>query len=265
MGINVISQKEINSVWKEEWNKDVKSDSVVFFGQRLFVEGYKIFSKYIPQEYGKIIIDIGSGSGRYGVKFAKDFPETKIIITDILQESLDIGKKLAEYQNVKNVEFKREDVLKMSFPDCFCDVVFCDVVIQHIPNYQQAVKEMKRILKPGGRMIIANLNYWNFHTLHKFVLKIIGKTYEYGYEKSFTKKEMRELMKANDMKIIAEDGFYPAYGIYRLKNVYPKISGLFSFLGKAINRITKLFDYFSNRFFSKNFGIEIIIVAEKNK
>lgn len=257
------SQKEINTVWQNEWNRDIKTGPNAFFGQRLFVEGYSVFKKYISEKPGQIILDIGSGTGRYGVKFAKDFPESNIIITDILEESLRVGKKLADYLGVKNVLFKKEDVLCMSFPDNFCDIVFCDVVIQHIPNYPQAVKEMKRVLKPGGRMIVANLNYWNFHSLHKFILKILNQPYEYGFEKNFTKKEMRDLMQSNDLQIIAEDGFYPAYGVYRLKNIYPKFAWFFSFFGKTINRLTKFFDIFTNRYISKNFGIEIIIVAEK--
>ncbi|MCK4539878.1 WxcM-like domain-containing protein [Candidatus Parcubacteria bacterium] len=259
----IISKKEINMVWREEWKKDINSNPKAFWGQRLFLEGYLVFKKYISEKAGQIILDIGSGTGRYGVKFAQDFPNSKVIISDILEESLVIGRKLADYLGVKNAQFQKEDVLKMSFPDNHFDVIFCDVLIQHIPNYEAAMSEMKRVLKPGGRIIVSAVNYWNPHTLYKFFLKLRGKGYEYNYEKSFKKKELRKLFEDFNLEVVGEDGFYFAYGLFRLKKYYDKF---FRFLGGACNRIvTKFIDPVTNRFVSRFFGFEIFIVGEKKK
>lgn len=263
MNKKIISQKEIRAVWQGEWEKEINVDPRAFWGHRLFIEAYPVFKKYIPKKDGQIILDIGSGTGRYGVKFAKDFPNSKVVISDILGESLVIGRKLANYLGVKNVQFQKEDVLKTSFPDNYFDVIFCDVLIQHIPNYKAAMSEMKRVLRPGGRIIVSGVNYWNPHNFYKFLLRINGKKYEYNYEKSFKKKELRKLFEDFNLEVVGEDGFYFAYGLFRLKKYYNKF---FRFVGGACNRIvTKFIDPITNRSISRYFGFEIFIVGEKKK
>lgn len=251
----VIKQSEIDEVWRNVWIKERGATVKEIFGNRLFIEGYKIFKEYIPPESNSIL-DVGSGSGRFAIKFARDFPTAKIVAVDILEESLTNIERLKEELGLKNIETKKEDILNLSFSNNSFDIVFSDAVIQLLPKYDKAVQEMVRVLKPGGRLIISVVNFWNFHTIYKFFK---GSGYEYGYEKSFTKRELRNLLKKNNLRVIAEDGFYPAYGIYRLKRYFK----LFGFLGRILNRLTKIVDKPTGRFFSKNFGFEIVVVGQK--
>ncbi len=254
-----ISQDKINEIWRKQWSsKSFRGVSVAnIFQQRLFVEGYPIFKKHLPDNPGDVL-DAGGGTGRYGLKIAQNFPESNVVISDILEESLGIGQQLASEMHLKNVFFEQDDLLSSKFPDNKFDVVVSDVVIQHLPDYTTALKEIKRITKPGGRILISTNNFWNFHTPFKTVLKIVGQ-YEYGYEKSFSRKELVRTMAKEGLNIIAVDGFYVGYGIFRLK----KYNRIFHFLGRAVNRLSKILDKLTGRFFSRNFGFEILVVAQK--
>jgi len=252
-----INQENINAVWREVWKKENAGKEI--FRNRFFLEAYPVLKKYFQEKANKIgakILEVGTGTGRYGLKIAQDFPESKVFLTDILEESLGLSRKLAEGLGVNNVEFKKEDARRMSFPDNEFDLVFSDAVIQHLPGDLTAVREMARVLKPGGRMVLSVVNKRNFHTLYKMLR---GRKYEYGYEKSYTRSELRKILEENGLRVKAEDGFYVGYGLYRLK----KYHRVFSFLGKAVNKISKILDKFTNRFFSRNFGFEIVIVGEK--
>lgn len=253
-----IDQKAVNAVWERVWNDQSAISSREIFKHRLFVEGYPIFKQYIPPD-AKHILEIGGGSGRYGLAFARDFPQSAVAITDVLPESLEIVKKLGQELKLDNITTQKEDALFLSFPDNYFDAVFADVVIQHIPEYQKALNEMARVLKPGGFLIVSTVNVWNFHMLYKIILRIFGKDYPYGYEKSFIKKELREVLRKSGVSVFAEDGFYVAYGIYRLKY----ISRIFGLLGKVCNRMVKVIDSVSGRFLSRYFGFEIVIVGKK--
>ncbi len=255
-----IDQKKINEIWRNQWNLDsfTKVRAENFFLQRLFVEGYSIIKKYIPREAIEII-DVGGGTGRYGLQIAQDRPISRVVISDILEEALNIGRKLTAELDIRNVDFQRDDILFSSFPDNRFDAVVSDVVIQHLPDYICAIKEIRRITKPGGKILISSVNFWNFHTLFKLTLRLLGKKYEYGYEKSFSKKELTQAMEKEGIKIIASDGFYVGYGIFRLKKYHRG----FHFLGRVINRISKFLDKFTGRFFSRNFGFEIVVIGEK--
>ena len=202
-----VIQKEIDNIWDKEWKKQKVATLRMIFGHRLFVEGYPIFKRYIPKG-DKLILDIGGGSGRYSLKLAQDFSGSKVVVTDISEGSLVLIKKLSRELKLDNVGVKKEDILNLSFSNDHFDVVFCDGVIQHILDYEVAVSEMIRVLKPGGIIIVSAVNYWNPHTFYKFLLKIIGKKYRYGYEKSFKKTELRRLFLDSKLKIEAVFSHY---------------------------------------------------------
>lgn len=254
-----LTQNRIDEVWRAQWKMDDTNIGSVFTNT-LFVEGYPVFKKYLDHRHRRVL-EIGSGTGRYGLKIAQDFPESQVLVTDILDESVALINRLIERLRITNANSQKEDVLNLSFPDNSFDLVFCDVVIQHIQDDKQAVSEMVRVLKPEGTIILSVNNLWNIP--HMIFKKLKGTKYAYGYEKSYSKKELRKLALENSLELNAEDGFYFAYGIYRLRHIYS--FSLFRFAGKAINRITKCIDRFTNRFISKFFGFEIFIVAKKKK
>lgn len=251
-------QEEVNQVWSAVWRESSPDQMDAFFKHRLFVEGYSVFKKYIPLE-AKTILDAGGGSGRYGISFARDFQRLEVTVSDILPEALDIGRRLAARTGVRNVQFDVEDLTALSYREGKFDVVFCDVVIQHISEARMAVCEMYRVLKPGGTLIISAVNTWNVHSLYKIVLKLFGRSYQYGYEKSYSRGSLKSLIEECGFKVTACDGFYPAYGIYRLKNK----SWVFGLAGKVLNRLTKFVDFWTNRAVSRFFGMEIICVGVK--
>ena len=249
------SQLEINEVWQKEWQDGVRMTKKEL-SNRLFIEAYKVFRCHLPTNFSTFL-EVGTGSGRFTVAFAKEFPDAKITCTDILQASLDTAKALAEDVGVKNITTQLADVFALPFEDNSFDVVFCDAVVQHLSNSRGALMEMVRVLKPGGRLIYSNLNWWNLP--HTFVKWFSGKKYRYGYEKSFTHKEMAQLAEEAGLTVIGGDGFYPGYGIYRLK----RYSSVFGFLGKLTQRCCRLLDNLTRRYVSKEFGFEIVTIATK--
>ena len=179
---NIKLNKSVNSVWKNIWDKQARLNKVdKILKNQLFVKGYPVIKKYMPS--GKFnFLEVGTGTGRYGVAFARDFPESMFVLTDILDESLAVAKNLADYSNVANTEFVKADIFNLPFQEGQFDIVFSDATIQHLEDYKRAFAAMVRVLKKGGVLIVSGNNYWNPHTLFKVIQ---GKNYEYGFEKSF--------------------------------------------------------------------------------
>ena len=253
-----VSQEQVDRVWSDVWSEEVAVTRREMFSNRLFVEGYSVFKKYIPKNTATIL-DIGSGSGRYGIRFAEDFPDSVVYLTDITDNSLAIIARSIESIGVKNAIVKKEDMFSLSFEDSSFDVVFCDVVIQHVAHPEDALREMLRVLRPGGRLIVSAVNQWNFHTFMKYTLGLLGKPYRYGYEKSYSSRELATLVHKCNGDIVARDGFYVAYGIFRLREIH----GSFGMVGKVLNRLVTRIDRFTRRFLSRHFGFEILCVATK--
>ena len=247
-------QELINSTWKNVWEKEIRLNRVhKILKNQLFVNAYPVIKKYIPSERFSLL-EVGTGTGRYGIALARDFPQSKFMLTDILEESLMVAKELATHLNITNVEFMQADVLNLPFKDGQFDIVFSDATIQHLEDYRAAFASMVRVLRKGGILIVTGNNYWNPHKLFK-VIK--GKNYEYGFEKSFKINELIDLALASNCKVLATDGFFVAYGLSRYHPKFMKIAA------KILDTTVRALDSISNRYVSRHFGFEIFIVAQR--
>jgi ubiquinone/menaquinone biosynthesis C-methylase UbiE len=98
------------------------------------------------------VIELGSGTGFYTQLLADR--ATSLIASDLSPRMLDLAKQRI---NATNVTFQTEDCQDISLPNGVFDTAFISLVL-HFTNHQKTLKEMDRILKPGGTLIIANLD-----------------------------------------------------------------------------------------------------------
>jgi len=248
--------KKIEQIWSGVWRSQQNLGSEAFFSHPLFLSGYRAMTRYLGDLRGKVL-EAGGGTGRYGIKLASDNPGCQVDVVDISADSISMGVRLAQERGVSNVEFKIADLMRLPFDDNHYDCVISDAVIQVFDDYSAAVREMARVLKPGGVMIISGCNFWNLHTAYKWLLSVTGRAYQYGYEKSFTHHELAVAVRGCGLQVIAADGFAPGYGAARLRFLP------FRFLGRLIDLLAFFGDRVANGRVSKIFGFEIMVVAVK--
>ena len=106
---------------------------------------------------GEAILDIGCGAG-VDVIFAAKIVGAKgnVVGIDLVSEMLDRGKTNIQSMDLQNVTFVEDSAEKLDFPDRSFDVVISNGVFNLIPNKERAIAETFRLLKPGGRFIIAD-------------------------------------------------------------------------------------------------------------
>jgi ubiquinone/menaquinone biosynthesis C-methylase UbiE len=120
-------------------------------------EGKPVFSKFVPYEElrGKHVLDIAVGTGFSAVTYARaGAVVTGIDITDyaILQT-----KKNFELRGLTGTILKM-DAQTLDFPDNTFDFVSAHGCLMHMPDTERAVREIFRVLKPGGRIYV-----WMYH------------------------------------------------------------------------------------------------------
>ncbi len=104
---------------------------------------------------GRVAIDIGCGTGRHTLALAEARPRA-LFALDITAEMLAIAQKTLRGCPVQFVrhEFPRA----MPFRDGMFDLAVLGLVIEHVPALAEAFAELRRVLAPGGRVIVSALH-----------------------------------------------------------------------------------------------------------
>jgi len=97
------------------------------------------------------------------------------------------------------------DVRDLPFSDASFDAVYSMGTIEHFDETEQAVREIVRVLKPGGRAIVGVPNRHDpfLRPLLATVLQAIG-LYAYGYEKSYSRRALRDMLERAGLTVAAE-------------------------------------------------------------
>jgi len=101
-------------------------------------------------EPGMSILDVGCGPGGISVDMARLVPQGRVVGVDYNPEHLNDARAFATRQGVTNIEFQVGDINALDFPDNTFDIVHVHQVLQHVADPVQALREMRRVTKPGG-------------------------------------------------------------------------------------------------------------------
>jgi ubiquinone/menaquinone biosynthesis C-methylase UbiE len=99
---------------------------------------------------GMRLIDCGCGPGSITVDLARAVTPGEAIGIDLREEALTHGRQLARARGLSNVTFQVANVYQLPCPDAALDAAFACAVLQHLAAPLEALKEMRRVLKPGG-------------------------------------------------------------------------------------------------------------------
>lgn len=156
---------------QRQWNKTAcgevegNKESVEYFS-RVEHERYNLqrwMNSYFDfgQHAAKKVLEIGVGQGTDLLQFGKAGAEC--YGADITDNHLSLTRRNFELRSMR-AWLTKADAAKLPFPDNSFDCVYSFGVLHHILNAEAAVGEVYRVLKPGGKVMIAVYNRWSaFH------------------------------------------------------------------------------------------------------
>jgi ubiquinone/menaquinone biosynthesis C-methylase UbiE len=102
---------------------------------------------------GHRVLDVAAGAGEQSITTAKRAgPTGSVLATDISSNILEFAKKMAAAAGLENIDTAVMDGENLTLPDDTFDAVISRVGLIYFPDQQKALREMWRVLKPGGRV-----------------------------------------------------------------------------------------------------------------
>lgn len=141
-----------------------KNPSACPYGQRFWVEApHPIITRdrlrsVLRPEPGERVLEVGVGTGYYSLDLAEWVgPEGRLELFDIQQEFLDhVGRRAAE-RGLANLVPTRGDATSLPYSDDSVDAVVLTTVLGEIPDPVAALREIARVLRPDGRLVVGEL------------------------------------------------------------------------------------------------------------
>jgi ubiquinone/menaquinone biosynthesis C-methylase UbiE len=141
-----------------------KNPSACPYGQRFWVEApHPIVTRerlhsVLQPEPGERILEIGPGTGYYTLDMAEWVgADGTIEIFDLQQEFLDHTMRRASERGLDNVAPTQGDATALPYEEGAMDAVVLTAVLGEIPDPSAALREIRRVLKPSGRLVVGEL------------------------------------------------------------------------------------------------------------
>ena len=110
-------------------------------------------------EPGTTVLDVGCGAGSITADLAEIVAPAVVVGVDTSAEALAKARDLAAARNLVNVRFVEGDALSLDLPDGSVDVVHAHQVLQHLADPVAALREMRRVCRPGGLVAARDADY----------------------------------------------------------------------------------------------------------
>ncbi len=107
---------------------------------------------------GERVLEVGPGAGYYALPVARWLePGGTLDVLDVQRKMLDYVVRRAAEDGITNVVPTQADARALPYPDASFDGAYLTLVLGEVPDQERALRELRRVLKPGGRLVVGEL------------------------------------------------------------------------------------------------------------
>ena len=123
------------------------------------------------------MLDVATGTGTIALLVAERYPRADIKALDISNGMLDQARNKALERDLKNIEFRQEDIERISVPKMKYDIITCGYALFFLPNMERTISKLYKCLNISGQLIFSSFTQKAFSPYRGMFMKLIT---EYG-------------------------------------------------------------------------------------
>lgn len=124
-----------------------------------------------------VVLDLAAGTGDLTMALARQGQPKSVLSTDFVAEMLEVGRRKAErYEGPTAIDFEVADAQDLPFDDGAFDVATVGFGVRNLPDRAANFREVRRVLKPGGRYVILEFSrppFAPFRAVYHFYIKTV--------------------------------------------------------------------------------------------
>jgi ubiquinone/menaquinone biosynthesis C-methylase UbiE len=128
-----------------------------FFSEAVREKAFSV----VGLQKGRVAADVGAGTGF----ITEGLVQRGLKVIAIDQSEQMLGEMKQKFQGLESIEYRKGEVEALPVSDEVVDYVFANMCLHHVESPPRAIKEMVRILKPSGKLIITDLDEHDFEFL----------------------------------------------------------------------------------------------------
>ncbi|HEU4860655.1 MAG TPA: bifunctional demethylmenaquinone methyltransferase/2-methoxy-6-polyprenyl-1,4-benzoquinol methylase UbiE [Chitinophagaceae bacterium] len=125
----------------------------------------------------KTVLDMATGTADMAILTCRLLEPEKVIGLDLSTEMLGLGRKKIEKEGLANkIELLKGDGEAINFPDNSFDAVTVAFGVRNFENLENGLREMLRVLKPGGKLVVLEFSKpnWGFRNIYNLYMGIVA-------------------------------------------------------------------------------------------
>jgi ubiquinone/menaquinone biosynthesis C-methylase UbiE len=179
-------RNQVNVAKFDRWSSSYHNGRM----KRWFTHGQAKTIDALELGEGDSLLDVGCGTGWAVAQASHEVPEGRACGIDISPGMISRATELAD--SLSNVEFKVGDAESIPYADESFDAVMCTNSFHHYSAPVRALSEMRRVLKPGGRLVIQDSD--RGACLWVKLWDLINRTFEKGHVRYYSPQEVFRLL-----------------------------------------------------------------------
>ena len=129
--------------------------------------------KWLRPHRPALVLDVATGTGDFAIQACRMLPSASLTGVDLSEGMMQVGRRKVEQAGLAaRIDFQREDCEALTFSDASFDAVTVAFGIRNFEHLDRGLREMCRVLRPGGHLVILELS-----TPDRFPMKQLYRIY----------------------------------------------------------------------------------------